>query len=268
MPIQIRCQCGKALKIPDSAAGKAVKCPGCGKTIKVPAGGGAGRSPATAAAPSVPPPSFAPDVGRMDDLFEEEGFTETVEAVCPACRTPMPASAVLCTTCGYNKETGTRLDAHKTAGVDIDHGTLALQKAADDMVKDKAMQDKLLSGGGMPWWALALVLFMIGSGLTIAVLVVNASRRVDEAAPPNPMALFLAISGAGFYLVSLGAFIMIVVHAFKQSIGRGLMTLLIPLYAIYHVAKNWKETWRDLAACIVLGGIAGGLFAAAAAQVG
>lgn len=273
MPIQIRCQCGKALKIPDSAAGKAVKCPGCGKTMKVPAAGGAGRSPAAAAAkpsaaPSSPAPSFAPDVGRMDDLFEEEGFTETVEAVCPACRAPMPASAILCTKCGYNKETGTRLDAHKTAGVDIDHGTLALQKAAEDMVKDKAMQDKLLSGGGMPWWALALVLFMLGSGLTIAVLVVNASRRVDEAAPPNPMALFLALSGAGFYLVSLGAFIMIVVHAFKQSIGRGLMTLLIPLYALYHVAKNWQETWKYLAASIVLGGIAGGLFAAAAAQVG
>lgn len=61
---------------------------------------------------------------------------------------------------------------------------------------------------------------------------------------------------------------MIIVHAFKQSIGKGLMTMLIPFYALYHCAKNWNETWKYLAAAIVLGAIGGGLFAAAAAQGG
>ena len=123
------------------------------------------------------------------------------------------------------------------------------------MIKAKAMQDKLIAGGGMPWWALALVLFMLGSGLTIAVLVVNSSRRVDNSAPANPIALFLVLAGFAFYAVAQGAFIMIVVHAFKQSIGKGLMTLLIPFYAIYYCAKNWKETWKYLAAAITLGAI-------------
>ena len=115
---------------------------------------------------------------------------------------------------------------------------------------------------------LRLVLFMLTSGLTIAVLVVNSSRRVDAAAPANPVALFLVMSGFAFYAISQGAFIMIVVHAFKQSIGKGLMTLLIPFYALYHIAKNWKETWKYFAAMVVLGAISGGLFAAAAAQGG
>ncbi len=204
----------------------------------------------------------------MDDLFDEEGFSSTVEALCPVCRAEMKASAVLCTKCGYHKETGTQFQAHKTVGVDIDHGTIALQKAAQDMIKAKEMQDKLIAGGGMPWWALALVLFMLASALTIAVLVVNSSRRVDNSAPANPVALFLVLAGFAFYAVAQGAFIMIVVHAFKQSIGKGLMTLLIPFYAIYHCAKNWKETWKYLAAAIALGAIGGGLFAAATAQGG
>ncbi len=67
MPIQIRCQCGKALKIPDNAAGKAVKCPGCGKTMKVPAAGGAGRGPAAGPAAS---PAQGATVGARVVLCE------------------------------------------------------------------------------------------------------------------------------------------------------------------------------------------------------
>jgi hypothetical protein len=113
---------------------------------------------------------------------------------------------------------------------------------------------------------LALTLFMLGSGLTIAVLAVNASRRVDESITFNPMGLFLMLSGVAFYLVAQGAFLMIVVHAFKQNVKQGLLTLFIPLYALYYVFMNARETWKFLAAAIVLGGIAGGLLAAASSQ--
>jgi hypothetical protein len=46
------------------------------------------------------------------------------------------------------------------------------------------------------------------------------------------------------------------------------LTLFVPFYALYHVAKNWKETWKYLVVAIVLGGIGGALFGAAAAQGG
>lgn len=255
MPIQTRCQCGKTLNVPDAMAGKAVKCPECGQSVRVP-GGGAGQLAQAASATS----------SRMNDLFSEEGFSAHVAAVCPACRAEMPAGAVLCTKCGYHIETGTQFQSHKTAGVDIDHGTLALQKAAEDMVKDKEMQQKMLSGAGMPWWGLALTLFVIGSGLTIAVLAVNASRRVDESISFNPMGLFLLLSGIAFYLVAQGAFLMIVIHAFKNSVKQGLLTLLVPLYVLYYVIQNPRDTWKFLVGTIVIGGIAGGLFAAASSQ--
>lgn len=263
MPIRINCHCGKVLNVPDTMAGKAVKCPGCGKPVKVPGTGGG--SQAKAAAPAQP--AAVPASSRMNDLFSEEGFSEHVAAVCPACRQEMDAGAVLCTKCGYNKESGERMTGHMTAGVDVSHGTLALQKAEQDMVKDRELQAKLLAGGGLPWWGLALVLFMISSALTIAVLAVNASRRVDETITFNPMGLFLTLAAVAFSLVSLGAYWMIVVHAFKTLGKKGLLAL-IPPWAIYYVCKNPKQTWRFLAACVVLGGIAGGLFAAAASQGG
>ena len=41
MPIEISCNsCSKRLRVPDNAAGKRVKCPGCQTVLSVPAGGG------------------------------------------------------------------------------------------------------------------------------------------------------------------------------------------------------------------------------------
>ena len=114
MPIKISCQCGKTLNAPDKAAGKAVKCPSCGQPIRVPSAGGAAAGTAPAAQAAAPAAATAAS-GRMDDLFNEEGFSERVEAVCPVCRTEMAADAVLCTKCGYHKELGEQFESHKTA---------------------------------------------------------------------------------------------------------------------------------------------------------
>lgn len=204
----------------------------------------------------------------MDDLFNEEGFSEQVAAVCPACRAEMPAGAVLCTKCGYHTQTGERYESHKTAGVDIDQGTIALQKAESDMAEAKKMQKDMIAGAGMPWWMLALVLFMIGSGLTIAVLAVNASRRVDTNFNFNPLALFFFLAALGCQMVSMGAQLLVVVHAFKQDVVKGVLCMFVPFYILYHVIKNWDETWRFFVAAMIMGFIAGGFYGAMIAQGG
>ena len=261
MPIQIKCKCGKTLGIPDGMQGKAVKCPGCQQALRVP-GGGAAAKPAAS-----PRPAAAVD-DSMSDLFDEEGFSATVEAVCPACRAEMPGNAVLCTKCGYHKEAGATLESHKTAGVDIDHGTLALDKAAVDMERAADLQKKMLRGAGLPWWGLALALFMLGSGLLIAVLAVNASRRVDETISFNPMHLFLVLSGAAFFAISAGASFMIILHAFKDSLQNGLICLFVPLGILYYTVTHWSETWRFFITHIVLAAIGTGFMIAALAQLG
>lgn len=258
MPIQIKCKCGKTLGIPDGMEGKAVKCPGCQQALRVP--GGAARQPAAPQRPA------ADD--SMSDLFDEEGFSATVEAICPACRAEMAGNAVLCTKCGYHKESGATLEAHKTAGVDIDHGTLALDKAAVDMKRATDLQKNMIKGAGLPWWGLALVLFMLGSGLLIAVLAVNASRRVDETIGFNPMHLFLVLSGSAFFAIAAGAQFMIILHAFKKSLQQGLICLLVPVFGTaYYAITNWSEVWRFFITSLVLLAISIGLFVGAVAQL-
>ena len=47
--LAVRCpECGKGLKLPAAAAGKAAKCPGCGGRVKVPGGGPAPKPEAKA----------------------------------------------------------------------------------------------------------------------------------------------------------------------------------------------------------------------------
>jgi len=271
MPIKLRCQCGKVLSAPDAAAGKAVKCPGCGKTIRVPtaAGSGAprasGNTPAAKVAQRPKPVVAKPQAQRVpassDDLgalFDEEGFSAKVEAVCPACRAEMPARAVLCTKCGYHKEKGTQLESHKTAGVDIDVGTLALEKAADDLVRDLEMQKELLKGGGMPWWMLAMIMVIGGGGIGIAVLGVNNANQEVDSERPGLAASLLLLSGGTFLFANLVCVLIIAIQAFKQSVVRGLLTIFtFPIYYLYHVVTNWKAVGKVFLAGLLFGFVGG-----------
>ena len=263
MPISITCQCGKSLSVRDDLAGKAVKCPSCGQVIRV-SGGPAAAAPRP---PQPPAPAPMPPAGGLDDLFDEEGFSDQVAAVCPACRVELPAGAVLCTKCGYHMQSGHRFEAHKTAGVDIDHGTLALEKAERDLADDDAMQRKMIRGAGLPWWALAMILFALVSALTIAVLVVNASRRTEESIAFNPVGLFFVMIGSAFYLVSLGANLMIIGHAFQKDTVKGVLCLFLPLYILFYVITNWRETWKFFVVA-VFGGFTGGLLLGLGAAFG
>lgn len=214
MPIRVSCQCGKALSVKDAMAGKAVKCPGCGNVVRVPGGDAAAPAKAAAAAPA----PVAPAAGGISDLFDEEGFSDQVAAVCPACRSELKAGAILCTKCGYNTQTGEQFEAHKLAGVDIDYGELALMKAESDLAADKKAQEDMVNKAGLPWWGLALILFMIGSSVGLAVITVNAARR-EEGKEFNfdPIATFYALSGTAFALVAAGALIKLIVHAIKKD---------------------------------------------------
>ncbi|TWU21151.1 hypothetical protein Pla52o_41850 [Novipirellula galeiformis] len=288
MPIKMTCQCGKALNIPDAAAGKAVKCPGCQTVLRVPASGAAAASgpaktgpaktapagsalakpqrpaaPQQAARRPAPAAPVAVDTS-MDDLFNEEGFSQQVAAICPACRAEMQADAVLCTKCGFNKQTGTQLSGHKTPGLDISHGTMALQKAAADMARAKETQDRLSGNVGMPWWMLTLVLFLIVSSTAITVIAINVSRQIDnEGGGFNPLATFLALGFGACLTISLGAQFVLIFQAFKQNVKTGLLTMFVPCYILYFVAKNWVQTRRIFAILVLMGMVAGGFLAGA-----
>ena len=254
MPIRLKCQCGKALAVKDEMAGKAVKCPGCGEVIRVPSADKSQTALTSAPNPAAAPaqlPSTA-TAGSLQDLFDEEGFQQQVAAICPACKAEMTAGAVLCTKCGYNIETGEQMAAHQTAGVDIDHGTLQLQAAEKSMAKDAHLQKEMVRKAGLPWWGLALLLFIGGSGITIATIAVNASRRVGETMRFDPLKMFYQLAGFGCLAVAAGALLSLIAIAFRKSSREGALMLTV-LYIPVFVSKNFKETWKTFATVLVVG---------------
>ncbi|TWU41473.1 hypothetical protein Q31b_29220 [Novipirellula aureliae] len=265
MPVRLKCQCGKNLNVPDSLAGKAVKCPGCGKVLKVPAGKPQAAAPATA--PARPPARAASsfDGDSLEDLFNEEGFNQKVEAICPACRGDIKAGAVLCTKCGFNLQTGERLEGFKVKGIDISHGTLALQKASEDLAKSQEMQDKMLSKAGMPWWMLGLVLVLLVGSTLIAVIAINVARS-EQGGNFNPIATFVLLAGATCTVISSGASLMLLVRAFQKDVVTGLLVWLVPFYVFYFVYQYPRDTWKYLLTSIMMGIIGGVLIGVALAM--
>lgn len=265
MPIQIKCQCGKALAVKDQFAGKAVKCPACGQGIKVPAASG-GSQPAAAAASAVAPAPAARPIGTvaagdpMNDLFDEEGFGSNIAAICPACGNPMASEAILCTKCGFNKTTGEKIQGHLTPGLDIDSGTLALQRAAEDMYRADKMQRDMTERAGMPWWMLGLILFILASATGLAVMAVMSANRVTGQDNFNAMRTFLQLSGSACALVSFGAFMKLVVEGFKIDRKTGFLCLTL-LYLFYFVFQKPRGRIGAFIVMLVLGGVSGALFA-------
>jgi hypothetical protein len=125
-------------------------------------------------------------------------------AGCPSCGTPLPRGAVLCTACGYNLATRQRTVAGRPA---------ALGKPAAPQYDT-------------PWYKtaypyLALVFLVLG-------VLYFLGRQ-------NPAMMLAFIGTAALY--TLTAHIIVVVAAFRESVGTGFLTLCIPFYALYFVFK-------------------------------
>jgi hypothetical protein len=195
----------------------------------------------------------------MNDLFDEEGFGNDIAAACPSCGAAMAAEAVLCTQCGFNKATGEKLKGHMTPGVDIGTGALALEQAANDMRKADQMQRKMETGAGMPWWMLGLILFLLGSATSLAVMAVMAANQITGESNFNAMQRFLQLAAAACGLVAFGAYVKLVVEAFREDRVKGLLALLVLYLFVFAFAKPRKRI-APLLVMIILGGAAGGLF--------
>lgn len=282
MPITIKCTCGKALRVKDELAGKAVKCPGCGQPVRVPGGPAAGSAATKPARPAAKPaspaakparpvtqpvakPTASPNSGAnssaMSDLFAEEGMDQHVSSICPNCTAVMQPGTVLCMKCGFNQQSGEVMTRHLVAGVDIDAGQMALNKAESDMQKAAQAQADMIGRSGMPPSMLALILFILGSATGIAVLAVNASRRA-EAIEFSPMRMFLNLGGSAFLMVGIGGVLSLISMAFRIEKKQGLLSLTI-LYLFVFVMKYRGPAVKILITAIICFTIAGLMFAGA-----
>jgi len=91
MAIQVECACGKRLRVPEEHAGKKVRCTGCQAVMLVPAA-------------ELPEAAVV-----VEDEAEEAGYAMEKVLKCPGCKHEWPVDTKVCIDCGYNFETGRKM---------------------------------------------------------------------------------------------------------------------------------------------------------------
>ena len=111
MAVKVRCPtCEKVLNAPDSARGKAVKCPECETKVKIPAGDsssgtGSRTTVRRSASNAVKKPAGSESTEFLAGL-DLDKIVDTSEAMCPKCGADIPEGATECPKCGVDPNTG------------------------------------------------------------------------------------------------------------------------------------------------------------------
>lgn len=161
-----------------------------------------------AAAPPRPPPPQSADI--LADLAALEAAGTAVEAAprpCPSCGAALAAGAVFCTGCGYNLRTREKVTTAPAARP-------APAKAAAHAGLGN------LSG-------------ILANPVVLTLVVAAVVLLLFTLAKTNPSLgpVYLIATG----LLGLGVGVWMLVSAFSESVGTGVMCLCIPFYALYFV---------------------------------
>jgi len=252
MPIRVICQCGQTLNVPDTLAGKGVKCPKCQGAVRVPAAAGGGAASAAGGKDKSPPVGAGKPAGKggagadaLSSLFDQAGLTRREGIFCPSCDKSLPPGTAICVSCGFHLEQGTKVEGFQ---VDVkEFGNKRLVEAAE-MMKREAETDKRLLSSGMPWWMmLALVigiLFMMGgiamkmdygtTGKYSSIALIAKFQRATY------YAVFAFSFGGAAALIALFSYLGIAFGAFKETLKEGLLCLFAPLYIVYYMFSRMQ----------------------------
>jgi hypothetical protein len=209
--------CQQHIQADTGYAGLQINCPACNGGLIVP---GNPAAPAPQALivrtpASVPAPTQA-TAPASPPAIQRPAATGSG---CPSCGTALPRGAVLCIHCGYNLVTGQRTVAGRPA---------ALGKPADAHAES-------------PWYKTAYP--YVGAVIALLVLLFFLGRQ-------NPVMMQVLVGVAAFYSVTVH--IIVVVAAFKESVGTGFLTLCIPFYALYFVFKVCENDTLKVLYCFAM----------------
>lgn len=130
---------------------------------------------------------------------------------CPGCGSAMASDAVICTFCGYNMQTGHRLTVEKVAAKEP--GALSAGNAAGLLANPMIIALAILTGFG-----------------------IFASTAWGNA---TPTMAYIAINS----LFALGVAVTVLICAFREGVGQGLLTLCVPFYVLYFVYAVCDSVW-------------------------
>lgn len=197
MPIPVSCQCGKSFNAQDALAGKQVQCPSCKQPLQIPA------------APAAPAATAASPLDGMSGLLAEEGMKQAEGKSCPECSADLKPEAVLCVECGFNLETGKKLQTMTAGGVRVGASETEkmLARAAQAIEETPDKHDDGYGTAGGAWMLFGVML--LGTSLGIVGLYAGF-KWIDDAPNSNQRAgqamivvggLFIAL-GIGWIVAS------------------------------------------------------------------
>ncbi|MFZ4574396.1 MAG: hypothetical protein ACOYN0_08360 [Phycisphaerales bacterium] len=130
---------------------------------------------------------------------------------CPSCFKPMPENSMVCMTCGFNAKTGEQLKVR-------------VLKAKEENVANTDRQKGYSAIADVPDWAWCL------GALAVGAIPIAAGVAIQ-----NPT--LLAVGVGGMVLCCLVTEILMMVNAFRSSLGEGLLYLLLPVVAVGYLYK-------------------------------
>ena len=254
-------------------AGKEGKCPKCGIALKVPTpkrpSDGATSQPAaaprksasegarTATRPSAK--TEAPAIAGMDSLLEDAGLVEKSGPTCPQCFVEIKPGTKICTSCGFNLETGETVKGYASTGPQgPEFDNMYLQQASENMQRDTLM-DSRRDKSSMPWWVLMSYLIGTVTLCLAGVLIVDGQFGEPAAATTfigklQRLSVFqvlgatMAITGIA---ITVFAHLSITFFGFTRSAGQGVACLFLPLlYSIVYGIMNWSDNKAPVKAII------------------
>ncbi|MEM8735140.1 MAG: hypothetical protein AAGG44_13000 [Planctomycetota bacterium] len=254
MPIKFKCNCGQTLTVPSKLAGKTGKCPKCGQTLKIPspkskAATAASSKPKSKPTASAKAPASAAVGGALDSLLDDAGLVQKSGPTCPECMVDIKPGTVICTSCGYNLESGEKMTGYDAKDERPEFDNLYLQEASENMVRDKLM-DSRRDKASMPWWV--IMSFLIGTMTLIAAGIVIVDGQFGTPSAPDTLigkvqrwpvfitlGLTSLITGTA---ISVFAHLSITVFGFGRSIQQGLLCFFLPvLYSVIYGIMNWVD---------------------------
>jgi DNA-directed RNA polymerase subunit RPC12/RpoP len=191
--------CQQHIEADAGYAGMQIACPACKSAMTVP-----GTPVAPAAAPSIPAPAYTPPPPPSAAPARASAAPAAAAAGCPSCGSALPRGAVLCTHCGYNLATKQRTVAGRPA----------------------ALGKPTAAKWETPWYKTA---YPYVGAVVVALAILYLLGR------SNPVMMLAFLGVAVLYV--LVAHILVVISAFKESVGTGFLTMCIPFYGLYYVFK-------------------------------
>lgn len=172
----------------------------------------------------------------MGDLLSEAGMEERTGASCPSCDSELPPNAVLCVNCGYNLQTGQKLETMTATGerVGMSETEKMLHRAATELEKEPVKHDEGYGSMSGAWVTLGIMVVGLGIGLG---LLFAAFKWIDAGGGERAAAVMLALG----WIMNLVGNLWVLTIAFKESVLQGVLCLVVPFYIILYMIINFDE---------------------------